>query len=187
MNREDFNKNTERLAILYENLYINKFESLIYSDEEIWGIIFGDQSRIYFNEEKMNQVYSKETLEIPLNIIDENHPLYKLRPIDSIDELKKEEYVCIDELGNYYAKKFVTSDEYFSGIEDTEYRYVTIEEYLTEQNRISKCGELEEYHLENGYLVYTVVEKSSNIFEKFPEQSISKSSEYTLTREINKA
>ena len=40
----------------------------------------------------------------------------------------------IDEAGNYYAKKFVTSDEYFSSIEDQEYQYVTIEKYLTEQN-----------------------------------------------------
>ena len=193
-NTEVFPNHLENLNNLLKKLYYNKYGKAIYEDDHLKALLTYRETlptledelyynRSYFNEEKMNQVYNKETLGIPLNIIDENRPLYKLRPINSIDELRKEECVYIDEAGNYYAKKFVTSDEYFSGIEDQEYQYVTIEKYLTEQNGIPKCGELEEYHLENGHLVYTVVEKSSNIFAKFPEQSISKREEaLSLTR-----
>ena len=193
-NMEVFPNHLENLNNLLKKLYYNKYGRAIYEDDHLKALLTYRETlptledelyynRSYFNEEKMNQVYNKETLGIPLNIIDENRPLYKLRPIDSIDELRQEECVYIDEAGNYYAKKFVTSDEYFSGIEDQEYQYVTIEKYLTEQNGIPKCGELEEYHLENGHLVYTVVEKSSNIFAKFPEQSISKREEaLSLTR-----
>lgn len=193
-NTEVFPNHLENLNNLLKKLYYNKYGKAIYEDDHLKALLTYRETlptledelyynRSYFNEEKMNQVYNKETLGIPLNIIDENRPLYKLRPINSIDELRKEECVYIDEAGNYYAKKFVTSDEYFSGIEDQEYQYVTIEKYLTEQNGIPKCGELEEYHLENRHLVYTVVEKSSNIFAKFPEQSISKREEaLSLTR-----
>ena len=193
-NTEVFPNHLENLNNLLKKLYYNKYGKAIYEDDHLKALLTYRETlptledelyynRSYFNEEKMNQVYNKETLGIPLNIIDENRPLYKLRPINSIDELRKEECVYIDEAGNYYAKKFVTSDEYFSGIEDQEYQYVTIEKYLTEQNGIPKCGELEEYHLENGHLVYTVVEKSSNIFAKFQEQSISKREEaLSLTR-----
>ena len=193
-NMEVFPNHLENLNNLLKKLYYNKYGRAIYEDDHLKALLTYRETlptiedelyynRSYFNEEKINQVYNKETLGIPLNIIDENRPLYKLRPIDSIDELRKEECVYIDEAGNYYAKKFVTSDEYFSSIEDQDYQYVTIEKYLTEQNGIPKCGELEEYHLENGHLVYTVVEKSSNIFAKFPEQSISKREEaLSLTR-----
>ena len=117
-NTEDFQNHLENLNNLLKKLYYNKYGRAIYEDDHLKALLTYKETlptiedelyynRIYFNEEKMNQVHNKEPQGIPLNIIDENRPLYKLRPIDSIDQLRKEEYVYIDETGNYYAKKFV--------------------------------------------------------------------------------
>ena len=193
METEDFQNDLETLIDLLNHLYYNKYGISMYEDSHIKPLLnnsgifqsFKDDlyyNRIYFNEEKMNHVYLETRNRISLDVIDDNYPLYKLRSIDSIDELKEGECVHIDESGQYYAKMFVSTEEYFSDNKDSEYRYVILEEFLGEIGMIPKCGDLEKYRLDidNGYIIYTVGYKRSNIFEKFPEQSLSKGFEYTL-------
>ena len=197
LSHEDFPNYIETLNDLLNRLYYNKYGTYLYQDEYIQDLLTNIQDttvretneyfkRIYFNEEKMDEIIMEETNRIPLEVIDENCPLYKLRPIKSIEELKRKECVYIDESGNLYAKKFVTSEEYFYGRKDQEYRYITIEEYLMEKDRISKEEELKGYHLENNCLIYTINHRRPNVLEKFPDQSIEKSPEYTRMREKQK-
>lgn len=192
-NTEVFPNHLENLNNLLKKLYYNKYGKAIYEDDHLKALLTYRETlptledelyynRSYFNEEKMNHVYLETRNRISLDVIDDNYPLYKLRSIDSIDKLKEGECVHIDESGQYYAKMFVSTEEYFSDNKDSEYRYVTLEEFLGEIGMIPKCGDLEKYRLDidNGYIIYTVGYKRSNIFEKFPEQSLSKGFEYTL-------